>query len=93
MQMESYLYHLRKGGYGLEDYVNKHCHGRLLPDLKIRVINPKGILILGRSNKFDNKQKLDFEIIRRKYESIIDILTYDDLLRRLSNVIEGIKRR
>ncbi len=93
MQMESYLYHLRKGGYVLEDYINKHCRGRLLPDLKISVVNPKGILILGRSNDFDNKQKLDFEIIRRKYASIIDILTYDDLLRRLSNVIDGIKKR
>lgn len=93
MQMESYLYHLRKGGYELEDYINKHCSGRLLPDLKIRVVNPKGILILGRSNGFDNKQKLDFEIIRRKYANIIDILTYDDLLSRLSNVIDGIKKR
>lgn len=93
MQMESYLYHLKKGGYELEDYLNKHCEGRILKSLQIRVVNPKGILILGRSNRFTNAQKLDFEIIRRKYASIIDILTYDDLLARLANVIEGIKKR
>ncbi|WP_251300665.1 DUF4263 domain-containing protein [Escherichia coli] len=28
-------------------------------------------------------QLLDFEIIKRKYANMIDILTYDDLLRRL----------
>ena len=93
MQMETYLYHLKKGGYELEDYINKHCKERILKNLKIWVVNPRGILILGRSKGFNNAQKLDFEIIRRKYASIVDILTYDDLLFRLTNVIESIKKR
>ena len=93
MQMETYLYHLKKGGYELEDYLNSHCKGRILNNLKIRVVNPKGILILGRSDSFTDSQKLEFEIIRRKYANIIDILTYDDLLARLANLIECIKKR
>lgn len=30
---------------------------------------------------------LDFEIIKRKYANMIDIITYDALLRRLNNTI------
>ena len=45
------------------------------------------MLILGRSKDFDGQQKFDFEIIRRKYANIMDILTYDDLLARLNNII------
>ena len=93
MQLETYLYHLKKGGYELEEYVNENCEDRLLKDLRIQVVNPKGILILGRSKEFNLQQKRDFEIIRRKYASIMDILTYDDLLHRLENVIRGIKGR
>ena len=32
-------------------------------------------MILGRSNNFNSRQKFDFEIIRRKYANIMDILT------------------
>lgn len=93
MQLETYLYYLKKGGFELEEYVNKNCENRLLKDLRIQVVSPKGILILGRSNEFDLQQKRDFEIIRRKYASVMDILTYDDLLHRLENVMRGIKER
>lgn len=44
-------------------------------------------LILGRDKDFDDRQKFDFEIIKRKYANIVDIMTYDDLLRRLDNII------
>ena len=45
------------------------------------------MLILGRNKDFDDRQKFDFEIIKRKYSNIVDIITYDDLLRRLDNII------
>tara|TARA_B110000208_G_C11610395_1_gene373426 strand:- start:386 stop:502 length:117 start_codon:yes stop_codon:yes gene_type:complete len=32
--------------------------------------------------------KFDFEIIKRKYANIMNVLTYDDPLRRLDNIIE-----
>jgi hypothetical protein len=33
-------------------------------------------------------QRRDFEVVRRKYKSVIDIITYDDLLRRLEFVLK-----
>ena len=63
-----------------------------LPDgLWINIVNPKAMLILGRSKDFDGQQKFDFEIIRRKYANIMDILTYDDLLARLERIIDKFK--
>jgi len=38
-------------------------------------------------------QQLDLEIIKRKYANMIDILTYDDLLRRLDNIIASLHSR
>ncbi len=37
-------------------------------------------------------QKLDFEIIKRKYTNMMDIITYDDLLRRLNRTISALKK-
>ena len=51
------------------------------------------MLILGRSKDFDEQQKFDFEIIRRKYVNIMDILTYDDLLARLDRIIDKFKNK
>ena len=36
---------------------------------------------------FSEEQKKDFEITKRKYKNIIDIITYDDLLHRLETTI------
>ena len=46
-----------------------------------------------RSNIFAEHQKADFEIIRRKYKNILDIITYDDLLYRLHRTREILKER
>ena len=55
--------------------------------VEVRVTNPKAMLILGRDKDFDLDQLFDFEIIKRKYANIVDIMTYDDLLRRLETII------
>jgi len=87
MQVEKYLFHLSKWGrQGEEDILTKRKN-ELPPDFEIRITNPKGILILGRDNNFTEDQLFDFEIIKRKYANIIDIMTYDDLLHRLDNII------
>jgi hypothetical protein len=46
------------------------------------------MVIIGRSKDFSDREKLDFEIIRRKYSNIMDIITYDDLINRLENIIK-----
>lgn len=66
----------------------------MLPkDYKLQIVNPKAMIIMGRSNTFAEPQKADFEIIRRKYKNILDIITYDDLLYRLHRTREILKER
>ena len=48
---------------------------------------PWGIIIFGRSKNLSPNQILDLEVMRRKFSHIADILTYDDLLMRLRNIL------
>ena len=91
MQAEKYIYYLQKGGYKCEVELNGKYGGELPAGLQIKVVNPKAMVIVGRSNKFDDQQRLDFEIIRRKYANVIDIMTYDDLLLRLDRQIKRLQ--
>lgn len=92
MQVEKYLFHLSKWGRAGERAIQDKRKSELPPDFEIRITNPKAMLILGRDKDFAGNQKFDFEIIKRKYANIIDIMTYDDLLRRLDNIISMIGR-
>ena len=66
----------------------------LLPDgINPEVVNPQGILLLGRSKDFNAQQKRDFELIKRQYKNIADIMTYDDLIQRLRNVVVSLEQR
>ena len=87
MQVEKYILHLNKWGGVGENILNKEYKERLPFDLKIKITNPGAMIILGRSNNLNTEQKMDFEIIKRKYKNIIDIITYDDLIRRLKFTI------
>lgn len=93
MQAEKYIYYLQKGGYKCEAELNGNYGGKLPAGVKIKVVNPRAMVIVGRSDKFDDQQRLDFEIIRRKYANVIDILTYDDLLLRLDRQIKRLQAR
>jgi hypothetical protein len=67
--------------------------------MQIRVTNPKAMILLGRDKRPDgtsalaDDQLFDLEVIKRKYSNMMDILTYDDLLRRLDNIIASLSRR
>lgn len=99
MQAEKYIFHLGKGGPAAEDKLTVKYRAVLPPGLKIRITNPKAILILGRdrtatgSSAFSAGQLADLEVIKRKYANIIDVITYDDLLRRLENILASLRRR
>jgi hypothetical protein len=83
MQVEKYLYHFNRWGALGEKKLNKK-YGQELPDgLEVKIVNPTGMIIMGRDNDLTEDQKSDFEVIRRKYRNVVDIITYDDLLRRL----------
>jgi hypothetical protein len=89
MQIEKYIYYLNKGGNQLLSQLNKKYSTEI--GLEINITNPKGIIILGRSINFNSEQKSDFEIIKRKYNNIVDILTYDNLIDRIEKIINSFK--
>ena len=91
MQVEKYLFHLSKWGVDGEKQINAKRAKELPNGMQIKITNPKAMLILGRDNEFTNDQQFDFEIIKRKYANIVDIMTYDDLLQRLENIIAKFK--
>lgn len=83
MQLEKYLYHLNRWGQTGEDKLNERYAAKLPASLSIKVVNPSGMIIMGRDTHFTSDQRTDFEVIRRKYRHVVEIMTYDDLLRRL----------
>jgi hypothetical protein len=99
MQAEKYIFHLSKWGLEGENKLTKRYASDLPSGLRIQITNPKAIVILGRDRKPDGSaalsagQLFDLEIIKRKYANMIDIMTYDDLLRRLDNIISSLQSR
>jgi hypothetical protein len=92
MQAEKYLFHLSKWGVAGESDITDRQASYLPAGLRVRITNPKAIVIAGRSNTLSNEQLFDFELMKRKYGNIIDILSYDDLLNRLSSIVEKFKK-
>lgn len=93
MQAEKYIFYLNKAGVSAERDYTKRYTKQIPKGMEIRISNPKSIILCGRDNGFTTKQREDFEFIRKKYSNVIDIITYDDLLRRLDNLIEMLKIR
>ena len=91
MQVEKYIFYLNKWGQDGEEYLTKKYQHYFPKDFSIKITNPKGILIIGKSD-FSETQVRDFEIIKRHYSNIVDIITYDDLLARLKNCIEMLQK-
>jgi len=92
MQIEKYIYYLNKTGINGEKSLTKKYKDKLPANLEIKITNPNGMIIMGRDKNLDKQQLADFEIIKRKYKNILDIFTYDDLLRRMEIMIEQFKR-
>lgn len=90
-QVEKYLFHLNRWGTAGEDGLTARYKEKLPTGLKIRIVNPCGLIIMGRDNDLTDQQKADFEIFRRQNKNVVDVVTYDDLLRRLERVIKQLK--
>lgn len=99
VQTEKYLFHLSKWGLKGEQALTEKYKAHLPDGLSIRIANPKGLIIMGRTPRTRIIQgrardhQLDLEVIKRQYANMVDILTYDDLLARLDNVIASLQRR
>jgi hypothetical protein len=88
MQLEKYILYLNRWGVVGESKLTHRYADKLPPGMQIRITNPGGIVIAGRSHNLSEQQLLDFEVIRRKYKNLIDIVTYDDLINRLERIID-----
>lgn len=85
-QMEKYVYCLNLLNREKDGFYAKLSN--LLPQgIVPQVVNPQGILLLGRSNNFNEQQTRDFELIKRQYKNVADIMTYDDLIARFERII------
>ncbi len=86
MQLEKYLYHLNRWGVAGERKLNERYSEQLPEGMELKIVNPSGMIIMGRDENLSAEQRTDFEVIRRKYRHVVEIMTYDDLLRRLKIV-------
>lgn len=92
-QIEKYIYYLNHLGLNGEEEFSESCKKRLaegglsLPDdFRLRVLNPHGRLLIGHCDFTEDEQR-DFDLIRRQYSHVVDILTYDDLLKRVKRIL------
>jgi hypothetical protein len=92
MQIEKYIFYLNKWGKRGEEFLTKMYSESLADGFQIKITNPNGIIVMGREHTLNSNQRDDFEVIKRKYKNIIDIITYDDLLKRLRFIIEQLQR-
>jgi len=91
-QIEKYIFCLNSSNKAQEDVSEKLIE--FLPDgIEVKFVNPQGILLAGRSNEFNREQQKDFELIKRQYKHVADIMTYDDLAQRLRNIIASLEKR
>jgi len=88
MQLEKYIYYLNRWSVAGEKKLTETYSEKLPVDFNIRIVNPKGLIILGKEENFTEKQSIDLEVVKRKYKNVIDIITYDDLVRRLESQIQ-----
>ena len=91
-QIEKYIFCLTSIQKS-QDAVLKQLSFLLPGTISPQIVNPQGMLIAGRSNNFNEQQKRDFELIKRQYKHVTDIMTYDDLISRFENVIVSLKKK
>ena len=80
------------GSDGEREFSNKckeslAAEGTKLPDdIELKVLNPHGILLIGYC-EFTDDERRDFDLIRRQYAHVTDILTYNDLMERINRIL------
>lgn len=92
MQIEKYIFYLNRWGIDGERFLTEKYKQALPESFEIKITNPSGIIIMGRGNNLSTEQRADFEVVKRKYKNVVDIITYDNLLERLRCTIEQIRK-
>lgn len=93
MQVEKYLYHFNRSGVKGEAFLQEEYGDELHEGVKIKIVNPQGFIIMGIELGLSPTQIKDFEVIKRQYKNVLDIITYDDLLRRLRTIRDHFSRQ
>ena len=92
MQIEKYVYYLNRWSLKGENFLTAKYKADLPENFEIKITNPGALIIMGRENNLSIDQKRDFEVVKRKYKNVIDIITYDNLFSRLKFTIEQMKK-
>ncbi len=92
MQIEKYIYYLNRWSEEGEQRLTEIYKKQLPLGFNIKITNPGGMIIMGRENNLNEEQKRDFEVVKRKYKNIVDIITYDGLVNRLKTTIAQISK-
>lgn len=92
MQIEKYVYYLNRWSLKGEKILTEKYKSDLPEKFEIKITNPGALIIMGRENNLSVDQKRDFEVVKRKYKNVIDIITYDNLFSRLKFTIEQMKK-
>ena len=88
-QIEKYIFCLNTLNKGRDKFLQL-LSDKLPEQIFPQIVNPQGMLLIGRSKHFNQQQSSDFELIKRQYKNIVDIFTYDDLLDRLKNIVAAL---
>lgn len=93
IQAEKYLFYLSKAGRDGEIAITE-SHSKDLPDgIEISIANPKALILAGRDSNLSPRERFDLEFARRSYSNVTDIISYDDLQRRVETVIASLRKR
>ena len=93
MQTEKYVYNLNRNIESTENLFDSKYSKEYPHNFKFRIMNPKGLIIVGQADKYSKEQLEDLEIIRRMYSNIVEIITYDDMVNMLERQIDLLKKR
>lgn len=85
MQIEKYVYDLTSNILKNTQLINNKVTGI---EGGVNIVNPKGFIIIGRTNDLDEQKKKDYRIIKNKYSNIVSIFSYDELIQMLESLID-----
>ena len=93
MQCQKYIVYLQNGGARLGKRLTEKLVGDYpaLDGLRLRFTSPKGLVIMGRDPVGDRLR--DFDLIRRQYADVVDVITYDDLIARFRRIAESARSK
>ncbi|MCY1662623.1 Shedu immune nuclease family protein [Chryseobacterium sp. SL1] len=92
MQIEKYIYFLNRWSTDGEKFLTERYKEQLPDHFEIKIANPSGLIIMGREGNLTADQKSDFEVVKRKYKNVVEIITYDNLIDRLIFTIDQIRK-